>query len=972
MITLSWRVPWQRARAYTLVTLPLTPGTRLGAYEIIAAIGSGGMGDVYRARDTTLDRDVAIKVLPEAVAGDADRLARFTREAKTLAALNHPNIAQIYGIEESTGATALVMELVEGEDLSTIIASGQRHSEAASVSERLSDSASAAPRGGGPAPAKATAARRSFSEGAASRHLEIDHALTIARQIADALEAAHEQGIVHRDLKPANVKVRADGTVKVLDFGLAKAMDPAGASSASASALANSPTLTSPAMTAMGMILGTAAYMAPEQARGRPVDKRADIWAFGVVLYEMLTGRRLFEGEDVSLTLAAVLRADVNFDALPAATPDRVRRVLAACLQRDLKQRVPDIGAVRLALDGAFETSAPATALVAPAARPLWRRALPVSVALLVGGLAVGLIAWSLWPMPIRPPVTRFSIALPEGQAFSGTARRVLDLSQDGENLVYVANRRLYLRPMSGLDPRPISGIQGVANLTSPAISPDGQSVAFFTTDYGLQHVALAGGAVTTICPATNPFGLTWDESGILFGQQKGIMRVSANGGTPEVLAAAGAGETLRGPQMLPGGRAVLFTVSNGNVDEQQIAVQPLDGGARKTLIDGGTSGQYLPTGHLVYGVQGVLMAVPFDLSSLSVTGGPVVLVEGVSRSQGATSGSAVQFSVSATGALAFVPGPAVIASSSGTRVLAMVDRQGQTEPLGLPPGTYRSPRVSPDGKFVTFDTDDGNGRDVWVYALAGGAAIRKLTFGGQNQAPIWSPDGQWIVFQSDRDGDQALFRQRMDGATVAERLTKPASGVEQVPQTFSPDGRYLLYSEHQGNRWTLWAMTMADKTATAFGDVSSVGLVEAAFSPDGRWVAYQSGVAGVGTGGIANTQTFLQPFPSTGAKYLVGQGGHPYWSPKGDGLILNVAPGRSAIVPVRTTPAVTFGEPIDFPRQGRAEGSPAASRRNADSLPDGEHIIGVYTAAEVSGTVAPSSIVVVLNWFDDVRQRMR
>jgi len=910
--------------------MSLKPGTRLGPFEVVAPVGAGGMGEVYRARDTNLHRDVALKILPESFAADADRLARFKREAQVLASLNHPNIAAIHGLERSDGATALVMELVEGEDLSGIIARGP---------------------------------------------MPLEDALPIARQIIDALEAAHEQGIVHRDLKPANVKVRPDGTVKVLDFGLAKAIEPAGAASGNSASI--SPTITTPAMTEMGMILGTAAYMSPEQAKGRAVDKRADIWAFGAVLYEMLTGQRAFAGEDVSDTLAAVLRVDVNFDALPADAPPRVRRTLAACLQRHLKQRVPDIGAVRLALDGAFETAAPDTPIAVAAVAPRWRRVLPIAVTAVVVSLVAGLIAWTRWPVPVTAPqpLARFSIPLPEGQSFTNTGRHVVAVSPDGANLVYVANQRLYLRPMSGLEAHEIPGSADTSGgVHSPAFSPDGQSVAFYQGgDQALKTLPIVGGTPQKVCETPRVVSLSWNGSDLVYtvdGPGKPIWRVPATGGAPAVLVEAGADEEVGMAQLLPGGRAVLFSARAPGTpyDEGTIAVQPLDGGARKTLVQGGWDGRYLPTGHVVYAVEGVLRAVPFDLGSLSVTGESVSLVEGVRRT-GVT--GAAQFSYSsATGALAFLPGPARTGSSSDARDLVIVDRQGVATPLGLPPGPYRSPRVSPDGRFVTFDTDGGREADVWIYALDGESRIRQLTFGGRNQYPIWSDDGQFVVFQSDREGDRGIFRQRADGASSPERLTTAEAGAEHVPQAFSPDGAHLLYSVRQGGEWTLWTRATTEQTSTMFGDIHSEFLVEAAFSPDGRWVAYQERNSSQSAG------TFLQPFPAVpGVKYSVSPGGHPYWSPEGDELIVNMDIRRSGIFPITTTPAVTVGAPIDFPHEyGGVKGSPWTTRRNVDSLPDGTHIIGVSKVA-TADTVAiddASRITVVLNWFEDVKQRVR
>ncbi len=1002
--------------------MPLEPGTRLGPYEILAAIGAGGMGEVYRARDTNLNRDVALKILPESFAGDADRLARFKREAQVLASLNHPNIAAIYGLErEKTSGVfsgrddaektpdvfslALVMELVEGQDLSEVIA-GAIHGAPGLQARGYPGSKDPGLRQGGRPGSKDPALRPNGAPGLQTRGIPLEDALPIARQIIDALEAAHEQGIIHRDLKPANVKVRPDGTVKVLDFGLAKAIEPAGAASVSASM---SPTITTPAMTEMGMILGTAAYMSPEQAKGRAVDKRADIWSFGAVLYEMLTGQRAFAGEDVSDTLAAVLRADVNFDALPVDTPLRVRQVLAACLQRPLKQRVPDIGAVRLALDGAFEATVTEAPADVAAVVPVWRRVLPVAVTTVVVSLAAGLAAWTFWPPAEPHQVVQFPIPLPEDQAFTNTGQRLVAVSPDGTNLIYVANSRLYLRPLSGLEAHEILGSADTAasppaagggrgrgaggggrggarrgGVHSPTFSPDGQSVAFVHLGDGkLKTLPIGGGTPSNICDGSGILGLSWDASGLIFGQRgRGILRVPATAGQPEVIVAADPNEILAHPQMLPGGRAVLFSaITSGGatttLDEGALVVQSLDGGARKTVHPGGWDGRYLPTGHLVYAVQGVLWAVPFDLGSLSVTGGRVAVVEGIRRAgtgpnTGETGVAQFNFS-SATGALAFLPGPADLETSSAgvDRDLVIVDRQGVTKPLRLPPRSYRSPRVSPNGHFVTFDIDDGAETAVWVYALDGRSQMSQLTYEGRSQHPIWSADGQFVAFQSDRDGDLGIFRQRADGLSVAERLTTAADGALHVPLAFSPGDAHILYSVRQGNQRTLWTMAMNDHTPTEFGGIRSESRVEGAFSPDGHWVAYQERGADAGS-----VVTFLQPFPAVpGVKKFVSIGGHPFWSPNGDQLILTVGLQSSVIFPISTSPAIEVGQPIEFPLAGLFLPNPSMFRRNVDSLPGGTDIIGVTRGTATTAAPAivyESRITVVLNWFEDVKQRVR
>src|SRR5436190_2850075 len=551
-----------RSRAYTHVNVALTPGTRLGIYEIAEQIGAGGMGEVYRATDTNLKRSVAIKALPASVAGDADRLARFRREAEVLAALNHPNIAAIYGFEKTSDVTALVMELVEGEDLS----------------QRIARSA-----------------------------IPLDEALPIATQIADALEAAHEQNIIHRDLKPANIKVRADGTVKVLDFGLAKAFD-AHASGAAANGI-NAPTITSPAMTQAGMILGTAAYMSPEQARGRSVDRRADIWAFGAVLFEMLTGTRAFAGDNITDTLAAVVSAEPDWRLLPAGLPPAVGSCVRRCVHKDPRQRVQAIGDVRLALEGAFETTTDQAAVIVPIAQRAWRRALPL-VTLLVGAVASAVVAWSIWPKAQPDAVNRFVHILPDGQVNRSLTRPVVALSANGRSIAYNTHRGLYMRTMDELEGRLIPSDEEVSN---PFFSPDGRWIGYFV-GYELKRLSVDGGAPIVVCRTTsNPFGAIWTrDDTILFGQAEGIFRVPAVSGTPELVIRALPGERVFVPQRLPSGDSVLFTVTTGTWDEGRIVVASLSTGERTVLLQGGSDARFVPTGHLLYARGDALLAVAF------------------------------------------------------------------------------------------------------------------------------------------------------------------------------------------------------------------------------------------------------------------------------------------------------------------------------------------------------------------------
>ena len=632
--------------------MTLTPGTRLGPYEIAAQIGVGGMGEVYQATDTTLNRQVAIKVLPELLASDSERIARFEREARTLASLNHPNIAQIYGFEKSSGVHALVMELVEGPTLADRIAQGA---------------------------------------------IPIDEALPIAKQIAEALEAAHEQGIIHRDLKPANIKLRPNGVVKVLDFGLAKALEPTGGDALTS----QSPTITIPAMTQAGMILGTAAYMSPEQAKGRAVDRRSDVWAFGAVLYEMLSGQRVFPGNDTSEVLAGVIKSEPDWDVLPLDTPPLLLMFLKQCLKKDSKQRVGDIRDVRLALEGAFETvGSPAAEATVVVQSAVWRRAMPwVAGVALLGGLVIGLTISDV-VRPVSPPpapIARFPIPLATGETFGSTARSIVALSPNGHFVAYTANDGLVLRPLDQLQAQPIPGTVGAR---IPFFSPDGQQVGFYA-DGQLKRVSISGGSPVTVGESDIPWDASWGaDDMVLYGQgPQGIWRVPGTGGTPEQVIPVEGGEQAHGPQLLPGGERVLFTLRHAGAswDQAQIVLHSLATGERVVLIDGGRDARYLPTGHLVYGLNGVLLAVPFDLATREVTGGPVPLVEGVADA-GARTG-AVQFAVATTGSLVYLPG----SFGSQERSLVWVNRQG-----GGRGGAGATPRLRSSTAFTRWNSGGG------------------------------------------------------------------------------------------------------------------------------------------------------------------------------------------------------------------------------------------------------------------------
>ncbi len=880
--------------------MALSAGSSVGPYDIVAPLGAGGMGEVYRAHDTRLKRDVALKVLPAALSQDVDRLARFKREAQVLASLNHPHIASIYGVEESGPALCLVLELVEGDTLAGRLRHGA---------------------------------------------LPVDDAIRLARQLADALGAAHESGIIHRDLKPANIALTADDQVKVLDFGLAKAIDPALPDAAS------SPT-PRPLATQDGVILGTAAYMSPEQAKGRAADKRSDVWAFGCVFYEMLTGVTAFQGEDVLDTLTAVMRSEPDWSALPARTPAHVRTLLERCLKKNRKERIADIAVAQFLLDAPSSppSSDPSTGRVRP-----WVLAL-VSTAALIAGAVGGVFVWrSIFKTPLT--VTRFSFPLPDGQQFSRLGHQSVAISPDGTRIVYVANRQMYVRSMADPEPRAIPGTDSGAE--SPAFSPDGESVVFRSAENSaLIRLALTGGAPVTLCPALTTFGLTWSSNGILFGQgDQGIVRVSAEGGTKDIVIAAGDREEAHGPQLLPDGDHVLFTLatsaSASKWDTAQIVVQSIKSGERKVLVKGGTDGRYLSTGHLVYGLGRVLYAVPFDPRRIELTGVPIPIVEGV-RDGGMFSGS-MHFSVSDTGSLVYIPGPMDASSDRGE--LAIVDRKGAVERLKLPPRRYENPRVSPDGKSLAVNIDDGKGSDVWIYELSGVSSIRRLTFGGRDQLPVWSPDSRRIAFQSGRENEEAIFLQAADGSGKTERLTKAERGSVRSPESWSPDGAHLLLRETKGAAVSLWSYSFSEAKAEPFGDVRSTEPTNAVFSPDGRWVAYSSTEGG--------RRLFVQPFPATGARYEIATDAiYPVWSANGKELLWT-----GASVRVSTKPSFTFGNPMKRPGTGLWMPGPALPR-SWDITPEGRFVGTLTRVANPDAPVA-YSFQVVLNWLEELKARM-
>jgi Tol biopolymer transport system component len=898
--------------------MALASGTRLGSYEVVAQIGAGGMGEVYRARDTKLGRDVAIKVLPANFVNDPERLSRFQREARMLAALNHTNIATIYGLEQSGGVTCLVMELVPGDTLAERVKAGP---------------------------------------------LGIEEALKIAAQIAEALEAAHEKSIIHRDLKPANVKVTPEGKVKVLDFGLAKAF----AGDAANDDPSNSPTL-SAAATMQGVILGTAAYMSPEQARGKPCDKRTDIWAFGCVLYELLTGKQAFQGESTTEILAAVLRGEPDWQALPATTPAKIRELLGRCLQKDLRRRLHDAADARIEIEETIV--APATAESAAEVKGIrahgWRGLIVNAGTLLFVALVTGIAIWNLKPSPVTPPkaVSRFTITLPPGQqlAVPETGPAVA-LSPDGTQLAYVVRQggtqQVYLRAIDNLEARPVLGTDEATagtSYTEPFFSPDGQWLGFFAGGK-LKKVSVSGGATLTLCDFTIATGATWGRQGtIILGNFTGpLQQVSDAGGTPQPLTRLEKGELVHGwPELLPGGKAVLFAAGtiNNNWPSAQVAVQLVGTGERRNLIQGAMFPHYAASGHLVYAQGGTLAAVPFDPQRLAVTGAAVPLVEGVLQS---TVDGDAQYGFSATGSLAYIPG-----TTQATQLrLVWVNRNGAEQPLAAREHAYVNPRISPDGRRVAVGITEQE-RQVWLYDLSRDTLTRFTFQGNNNLVPFWTPDGKRIAFTSNKEGQRNIFWQLADGSGGLERLT--TSEFVQIPASWSPDGQLLTFSEVNATTgYDIWVLRMGDRKAEPF---LRTQFNEAApqFSPDGHWLAYISDESG-------RKEIYAQPYPGPGGKWQISTegGAEPLWNRNGRELFYRSGKKMMA-VEIATKPSFSAGTPKML-FEGQYQSLSTISTPNYDVSPDGQRFLMLKPTEQVQS--APTQINVVLNWFEELKRRV-
>jgi serine/threonine protein kinase/WD40 repeat protein len=882
--------------------MTLQPGQTLLHYRIVDKLGEGGMGVVWRATDTTLDRDVALKLLPESVATDAERLARFEREAKLLASLNHPNIAAVYGLHEDPSTRSgrfIAMELIEGEDL------------------------------------------------AAREPLTLEETLDVARQIAEAVEAAHEAGVVHRDLKPANVQLTTDGKVKVLDFGLAKALTPE--AETSSGSVSMSPTVTSVGSVA-GVILGTAAYMSPEQAKGKAVDKRADIWAFGVMLYEMLAGRRLFTGDSVPEVLGAIFREEIDLDALPAATPRAVRALVGRCLERDPRQRLRDIGEARIALqqdarDDAGEEEAATPVRSSTLARLGWAVATLFLVASIVLTLQLGGVDES-------PEILRFTVSQASGATFARGAGYSA-IAPDGRTIIFVGSdaegrKGLWAQPLDEVEARFLPGTEGASY---PFWSPDSGRVAFFA-DGKLKRVALDGGRVEVLCDAPDGRGGAWSSAGVIAFSpvvSESLWRVDAEGGSPSRLTQLDPGKdelSHRFPHFLPDGRRYTFiseTRASGG-EGGTVYIGRLDSDERTPLFDSNRAPIYAEPGYLIYGRDGRLVAHRFDPSAERPEGDPIRLAELVPPPVNTSDRVA---SVSDTGLL-------LVASAPEQRtLLAWLDRQGRrVDELPLPPGNYSTVRISPDGKRVALQLEqDETVSDIWVADVERGTSARVTFSPARDRFAIWSPDGGRLAFHSNRNGPFDLFAKPIDGSGETVTLFASPAGWKN-PRSWS-HGYVAFETVEQETGYDIWIVPDDDPGAGRPYLATPSNESGPDISPDGRWLAYESNASG-------RLEVYVQSFPEPGTKYQVTTqgGGQPFWSADGSELFCITADGAVSVVPVTSRDGLTFGavQPMfQMPPSTWASGTTLGA---VDVTADGQRF-----AAILPENPAAQTLIVVMNW---------
>jgi serine/threonine-protein kinase len=895
--------------------MSVTIGSQLGTYEITALLGKGGFGEVYRAKDKKLKRDVAIKILPDEFSGNSDRLIRFQREAEVLASLNHPNIAAIYDLATQDQSQFLVLELVDGETLADRIARGP---------------------------------------------IPLEEALNIAKQICEALEAAHEKGVIHRDLKPANIKISPDGKAKVLDFGLAKIRE-----SSATSNLSNSPTLvTAPTS---NVILGTASYMSPEQARGKAADRATDIWAFGCVLYEMLTGHQVFEGETVGEVLAEIFKSEPDWLRLPANTPSNVRRLLRRCLRKDVNQRFRDARDVRIEIEEAVNE--PET--VAPPSQATRRSRFSWIVAAVLF-LALGLALWAPWRAeePVDRPLVRLDVdlgedtVLPSANDLSGSN---IAISPDGTRLLYVSGtpKRLFTRR---LDQPKAAELPGTQEAVLPFFSPDGLWVGFWA-NHNVNKISVEGGSVVSMGEVVNFAGASWFENGSIFASEaygKGLLQLPAAGGSPKIVTPLGNGEVaLALPQVLPGGKAILFAACGSvGVINCNVEVLTLADGRRKVLARGGHSPHYLPSwnwaGHLIYINKATLFAIPFDPATLETRGTAVPVLDDIAYAPRTGAGL---FDVSGTGTLIYRRSRG---DADAMATLQWVDSAGRREPVRDKSGGYvGNPALSPDGKRIALTIFDRANQDIWVYDPQRNT-ITRLTFGEFNSSPVWSPDGQYVVFAKLAGG---IFQARADGASPPQALIEsktPSASLGQVPSSFTPDGKRLAYFEFFAGHYQIWTVPLENQ-----GGQLKAGKPEQflksnfqdtvpSFSPDGRWLAYQSNESGAGD---VYVRAFPLPSSGQGGKWQISNSGGslPHWSRSGHELLYRSGDQIMAVsYSVKDDAFVAEKPRVWLPKLGGTAW---------DLVPDGKRVAVLIPEGATQAVQADHGIVMLQNFFDELRR---
>ncbi len=887
--------------------MSIQPGTKLGPYEVVSAIGAGGMGEVYCATDSRLNRSVAIKVLPAEYAGDPERMARFEREARVLASLNHPHIATLHGFEESGAVRALVMELVEGPTLAEHIAQG-------------------------PAP--------------------LEEALAIGRQVADALEYAHERGIVHRDLKPANVKLTPSGDVKVLDFGLAKALENEASRHASSFGPADSPTFSMNA-TRAGVLLGTAAYMSPEQARGKPVDRRADIWAFGVLMFEMLSGEQPYAGETASDSMAAVITREPDWNLLPATVPPHIHHLLRRCLQKDPRKRLRDIGDARLELDG------PSGEPAAPAAPIPPRSAIPkalvgvVAISALAAGAA---LAWFLHPRATPAVVARVIQAFPEKQGITIGLRSLLAISPDGAKVAYVANQRLYLRPMSSIKATEIPDSAGAA---SPFFSPDSQWVGFFSGNY-IKKAPLAGGSTVTMSDVGGD-NASWGRDGtILVGRGfAGISSISQNGSASVVVVPPSSNMVYREPRFFPDGKSFVYVRGRpGDVEAREAVVRSFDHDDSSVVLRGARQVQYVSAGYLVYANNSSVFAAPFDVRSRHITGDALTVVDKVNWSQAT---DITHFAVSDTGTLIYLT--PVSGADASTRLVS-VDSAGKASLLPVETRAYSDPRVSPDGRRIAVHLQ-GDQNDIWVVDPARGAFSRISFNPDEDETPAWSPDGRTIAWSASRaDLIRGIFMRPADGSGQ-ERLVFKLDKHCHVRE-WLPDGKSLLLEiQNPATGTDIWRLELGDNPKLTSILQTPFNERNSRVSPDGRWIAYVSDESG-------RDEIYIQSFPGLGSKAEVTTAGgdQPAWSRDGRSLFYRGGGSMQQVTFTTGSPPM-IGQPRAlFP--DRYESPQAGAHTGYDVYPDGRFLMIEPAQAQGNSSPLRPELVFVFNWFDELKQNAK